>query len=192
MKSETTCSKCGDKYKVKSEQVFGIENLLVLVYCPNCQEVHPEFPTLTTLKGKALRKISKKTGEVRIKGILPEEWANRDVIVKTFPKIVVTKPSELRIPPKGKVYMTKERTAKVYPELKRGDVAIASGVCEEGILYSVMMLNQTLGITSEFIESEIKLKKGIFSSFNIRNPILVQSEDMIKSLSENLKVESKD
>lgn len=192
MKSDKTCSKCGNKYKVKSEQVFGIKNLLVLVYCPNCQEVHPVFPPLTTLKGKALRKISKKTGEVRIKGILPEEWANRDVIVKTFPRIVVTKPSEVRIPPKGRGYVTKERTAKVYPELKRGDIVIVSGIYEEGILYSVMMLNQTLGITTEFIESEIKLKKGIFSSFSIKNPILVQSENMIKDLSKNLKVESKD
>jgi len=82
MESEKACSKCGKKYKVKSEQVFGVKDFLTINYCPECKEVQAIFPPLTAFKGKALRAINKKTGQVRIKGILPEEWANRDVIVE--------------------------------------------------------------------------------------------------------------
>ena len=184
MEKRTTCSKCGKAYRAKSESIFGIKNFFTLNYCPDHQEVQAIMPPITTLKGKASKKIDKKTGLVRISGISPEEWAKRDLMVKTFHRIIVTKPSQLKIPSRGRVYTTKEKTAKVYPNLSRGDIVLFSGFLEEGVLYATMMLNQTLGIKTEFIEPEIKLKKGIFSSFTIRNPILIENEKMIKELSE--------
>ena len=166
MKLKKVCSKCGKKYKVKYFSYKGVEGLLTINYCPKCQEVEATISPLTTIKGKALRRINKKSGQVRIKGVLPEEWAKRDVIVQTFPVIIG------------------ERGGKVYAELSRGDEVIFSGPFSEGVLYSVIMLNQTLGIKTEFIKSEIKLKKGIFSSFTIKNPILIQSKSMIEKLLE--------
>ena len=87
MEAKKNCSKCGKKYKVKSVQVFGIKNFFSINYCPNaCRyEIHAVLPPITSLKGKALKKIDKKTGLVRIKGIMPEEWTKRDLMVRTFP-----------------------------------------------------------------------------------------------------------
>ncbi len=184
MEARKNCSKCGKAYKVKAGQVFGIKNFFTLNYCPDHQEVQAIMPPITTLKGKALKKIDKKTGLVRVSGILPEEWAKRDVMVKTFSRTVVTKPSEWKSSSRGRVYKTKEKTGQVYPNLSRGDIVLFSGFLEKGILYATIMLNQTLGIKTEFIEPEIKLKKGIFSSFTIRNPILIENEKSIEKLSE--------
>ena len=94
----------------------------------------------------------------------------------------MTKPSEWKVYPGGRIHKTKEKTSKVYPELSRGDIIIVSGFLNKGILYAVMMINQTLGIKTEFINPYIKLKKGLLSSFNIRNPILIQSEKMLNEL----------
>jgi len=182
MESEEICSKCGKKYRVKSEQVFGIKNFFTLRYCFGCREFRNTMPPIISIKGKALKKIDRKTGQVRIKGILPEEFKNQDIMVQTFPRIVVTKPSEWKVYSRGQVHVTKQKTARVYPELSRGDIIFISGFLNEGILFSTMMLNQTIGITTEFIESEIKLKKGTFSSFKIKNPILVENKKLITDL----------
>jgi len=184
MQSKNVCSKCGKKYKVKPELVFGVKDFLTINYCPKCQEVQATMPPLTAIKGKALRGINKKTGHIRLKGISPEKWIKRDVIVQTFPKWVVTKPSEWKVYSGRRLHKTKERKAKVYPELSRGDEVLVSGFLSEGILYAVTMLNQTIGIATEFVESEINLKKGLFSSFSIRNPILIQSKKKIEKLLE--------
>ena len=181
MESEV-CKKCGEKYKTKTEEVLGVKDLLKIKYCPKCQEIHAIMPSLTVVKGKALKGINKKTGQFRLKGILPKEWENRDVLVQTFPKVVVTKPSEWKVYSGGRIHKTKEKTSKVYPELSRGDIIIVSGFLNKGILYAVMIINQTLGIKTEFIGPYIKLKKGLLSSFNIRNPILIQSEKMMNEL----------
>ncbi len=183
MEERKNCSKCGKEYRVKAGEVFGIKNFFTLNYCPEHQEVQATMPPITTLKGNASKKIDKKTGLVRIKGISPKEWAKRDIMVKTFPRDVVTKPSEWKSSARGRVYKTQEKMAQVYPNLSRGDIVLFSGFLEEGILYATMMLNQTLGIKTEFIEPEVKLKKGIFSSFTIRNPILIENEKMIEKLS---------
>lgn len=184
MEKGNNCSKCGKEYKVKSEEVFGIKNFFTITYCPDCKEIHAVMPPITTLKGKASRKIDRKTGMTRIKGILPEDWAKRDVMVKTFPRTVVTKPSEWKVYSGGKFHVTQQRTANVYPELSRGDIVFVSGFLSKSVLYATMMLNQNLRRVTEFIPHEVKLKKGIFSSVNIKNPILIENEKAIKALSE--------
>jgi hypothetical protein len=182
VKGENNCPKCGKKFKVKSEQVLGIKNFFTMNYCPDCRVIRAVMPPLTTLKGKASRKIDRKTGMTRIRGISPEDWAKRDVMVKTFPRTIVTKPSEWKVYSRGRVHVTQQRTADVYPELSRGDIVYFSGFLNKSVLYATMMLNENLRRHTEFIQHDIKLKKGIFSSFKVKNPILVESEKMIEEL----------
>lgn len=178
------CSKCGKEYKVKSEEVLSIKDFFKLTYCPDCKEIRAVIPPITTLKGKASKKIDRKTGMIRIQGILPEEWEKRDIMVKTFPRTVVTKPSELKVYSGGRIHSTQKRTANVYPELSRGDIVYFSGFLNNSVLYATMMLNENLRRVTEFISHDVKLKKGRFSSFNIKNPILIENEKAIKALSE--------
>ena len=80
------------------------------------------------------------------------------------------------------LYIT-QRGSKVYPELNHNDEVIVAGFKTEGLpLVSVLMRNLTIRIISEFVVDQIKLKKGFLSSFNIRNPILVEAEKMIETM----------
>ncbi len=174
------CSNCGKSLKVESVETFGTKDILKIVYCPKCESpksVH--MPSLSVFRGKALKGIDKRTGEFRLK---VEGAGKKDIMVKTFPRIIVTKPSEWRSHGR-RTYKTVERTAKVYPELKRDDEVIVAGFASKGLpLITVMMKNLTIGMTSQFVVENIKLKKGFLSSFTIKNPILVESEKLVETV----------
>ena len=176
------CSKCDGELKRKEEDLFGVKGLLTLNYCPKCEVVNAVMPQLATLMGRAQRGINRKTGQTRIRGIFPEDWKDRDAIVQTFPRYVVTKPSEMKVSSRGRIYTTQERRARVYPELSRGDTVLVSGFLSENILFSSVLLNQDIGIKNEFVENQIRLEKGIFRSFTIDNPILAKSMEAINDL----------
>lgn len=177
------CVKCGTKAKIEDIEVFGVKGLLEITYCPKCEAYQSILSVpVSAFKGTALRGINKKSGEFRLKIEKPEEHAKREIVVKTCPQVVVTKPSELHFSGR-RVYTTKERTALVYPELKRGDKVVVAGFIEEGTpLVSVLMKNETVGLTSCFIKEKIKLKKGFMTSFFIDNPVLAEAEKLMAQL----------
>lgn len=180
--SDNCCTSCGSKAKVEKAGPFGVKDLLQIVYCPKCETFQSVMPELFACKGIAQRGINKKTGEFRLRIEKPEEHSKRDIIVRTFPQIILTKPSEFHASGR-RIYKTKERTARAYPELKRGDEVIVAGFMAEGApLVSVVMENLTVAMLWQFIDSHIKLKKGFMSSFTIENPILNKAETLIKEM----------
>lgn len=178
------CPKCGKNLKNSSMDVYGEKDLLKITYCPKCEYFESTFPLISIFKGKAQRGVDKKTGEFRLKVISPEEWSKRDILVKTFPRTIVTKKSELRFHGRSaRPYVTKERKSLVYPYVKRNDEIVVAGFYKEGIpLTSIIMNNLTIGISSVFIEENIKLSKGFLSTFNITNPIFTEAEKIIQNL----------
>lgn len=175
------CSNCNNKVTVRTMEAFEIKDLYKITYCHKCEYYDSIVPEISVFQGTALRGIDKRTGEFRFKIVKPKKFSKKEMIVQTFPKILVSTPSEWRTSGKSlksmKLYKTKGRTKKVYPELKRKDeVKIADFLTENAPLMSIIMKNETLGLTSEFVVDEIQLKKGLFSSFSIRNPILAEAE----------------
>ena len=110
------CADCGAKLKIRDLEPLGLKSFYRIGYCPKCETIEKPHISLSSAVGKALRGIDKKTGEFRLRKEESDKM-KRDLIVKTFPRIVVTKPSEWRVPARGRVYKTKERTAKVFPEM---------------------------------------------------------------------------
>ena len=184
------CPECGKEMKKTTIQIWQDIGAFEYQFCPKC-EYHPalskslKLPKLSGVSGKALRGIDKKTGQFRMKITYPEEKKG-DIMVRTFPRYIVTKPSEWRSSGR-RIYQTKKRVAKVYPELKRGDEVHLIGIIQEGLpLMPIMMHNSKIGVSSIFIDEQIKIKKGIFSSFIIRNPMMVAAEEMMSDLLANL------
>jgi len=173
------CTKCGKEMTNKPIQLMGYSGLLQITYCPKCEYVKSSIQPISVFVGKSLRGIDKKTGDFRMKIVKPENSARKEMVVKTFPNIIVTKKSEFRV--RGKqITTTQERTAKVYPNLKSGDEIIVAGFDVEGFPFiSIFMKNNTLGLSTTFIPDEIKLKKGFLSSFKIENPVLIETRKII-------------
>jgi hypothetical protein len=152
------------------------------------------MPALFAFTGKAQSGINKKTNEFRLKlnhwikkeflvktKEPPENWLQDKILVRTFPFTDVTKPSEEHSS-KKRTHKTKERTTRVYPELKQEDKVVVTGFMDKGTpLISVVMKNFSTGITSTFVDEQITLE-GMFSTFNIKNPLLNESEKLLNSL----------
>lgn len=159
------CSTCGTRIKDKAAGPFNVKELLQIRYCPHCESYQSQLAPLSIFKGRALQRVNLKTGEFRLGVEIPKTWHENLIIVRIFP-----------------LYMPQKRS-NGYPELSRNDEVIVVGYkTEDTPLLSVMMKNMTREVSSEFIEEQIELKKGWRSSFNIRNPILVEAEKMIKTL----------
>lgn len=179
------CPKCGLTLKSFEINLWDGTAKFEIPYCPKCEFI-TEFnlPQLIGVTGKAQRGINKTTGEFRMNVSVPENF-NRDIIVRTFPSYRVTTPSEWRYGRRKGFYKTKERVSKVYPELKKNDDVSVIGIWQEGIpLLSILMHNYTTGLTASFIQEDIRVKKGILSSFSIKNPILQKSEELLIKLIE--------
>lgn len=182
-KMTESCSECESKLKSFELNLWGDLTNLRIPYCPKCEKI-PDFNVqqLLGVSGKAQRGIKKSTGEFRMKVFIPEDF-KQDLIVRTFPSYRVTTPSEWRYSRRRRFYKTKEKVSKVFPELKRNDEVSVVGIWEEGTpLYSILMYNHTMGFISSFIQEEIKIKTGIFSSFSVKNPLLLKSEELLKNL----------
>ena len=169
---DEVCPECGKKMNSISINIWNGMATVDYPYCPKC-EYHPSkkktlnLPQYSSISGKALRGIDKKTGQFRMKITYPENMSG-DKIVQAFPRYVVTKPSEWRSSGR-RTYKTKEKVIKVYPELKRNDIVSIIGLIVEGRpILPIMMHNSTIGMSTIFVDENIKLKKGIFSSFIIK------------------------
>lgn len=166
--------------KVTYIETFGVKNIPNIIYCPKCEHFESHMPPISVFRGKALRGIDKTTGEFRLRIESPKDWSKKEIIVKTFPQYIITKLSEWRSSGR-RVYKTKERAKRVYPQLKRNDEVIVAGFMTEGApSISVIMKNLTIGVSSQFVADKVQLKKGFLKSFSIGNPILVEAEKMIE------------
>jgi len=180
---ESKCSKCNSQYKEYDLNLWGGSASFRVPYCPKCGDT-PEFnvPQLKAISGKAQRGINKSTGEFRLKVTHPDDF-KKEIMVQTYHGYRVTKPSEWRYSKRRGLYKTKGRLAKVYPELKRNDTVYVVGLWEEGIpLLSAVIHNETVGITTTFLQEEITMKKGFFGKLTLTNPILSKAYDMLSEL----------
>lgn len=172
------CLRCGAKLKESSPEIWGVKDLLKINFCPKCEhfESYIALIPLIVFKGKALGGIELGTGQFRARIESPKEDFLREgaeITVKTFPIDQIPTP-RISIP--------------IYPELKQGDKVIVAGFMQgewteisEPVI-SVILKNLTNGITSIFVDEQIKLKKGIRGSFNIRNPIFIMAEKRIEKI----------
>ena len=159
------CSTCGTRIKDIAAGPFNVKELLQIRYCPQCESYESQITPLSVFKGTALQRVNPTTGEFRLGVEAPAAGAAHVIIVRIFP---------CDIPESG---------SKGYPEISRNDDVIVVGYkTEDTPLLSVMLKNRTRETLSEFIDSQIALKKGWRSSFSIRNPILVEAEKMIQTL----------
>jgi len=159
------CSTCGTRIKDIAAGPFNVKELLQIRYCPQCESYESQITPLSVFKGTALQRVNPTTGEFRLGVEAPAAGAAHVIIVRIFP---------CDIPESG---------SKGYPEISRNDEVIVVGYkTEDTPLLSVMLKNRTRETLSEFIDSQIALKKGWRSSFSIRNPILVEAEKMIQTL----------
>lgn len=141
-------------------------------FCPKCEWVPAiGFENLTSLSGKALRGIDKRTGQFRMKVNNPPNF-DKDIIVQTYYSYKVSKPSEWKYSKRKGLYKIQERTARVFPELRRNDQVQLVGIFQEGNPFlPVIMNNSQIDITTLFINQEISIKKGVFSTFKITDPL---------------------
>ena len=159
------CTTCGTRIKDIAAGPFNVKELLQIRYCPQCESYQSQIAPLSAFRGTALQHVNPTTGEFRLGVKAPRASAATVIVVRLFPR-----------------YMP-ESGSKGYPKLSRNDEVIVVGYKTENTpLISIMMKNVTREIISEFIDDQIELKKGWRSSFNIRNPLLVEAERMIKTL----------
>ncbi|MHA1268010.1 MAG: hypothetical protein ACTSRS_22515 [Candidatus Helarchaeota archaeon] len=149
-------------------------------YCPKCKLV-PEYNAeqVSVFKGKALRGIDKRNGRFRMKVMEPEDY-KKDIIVETYPDLIVTTPSEWKYSRGKGVYKTKGRVSKLYPEVTRGDEVIVAGIqIELNPLYPLLLHNSTVGISYQFVKDNVSTKTGFFSTLILANPFLEIAREKI-------------
>jgi len=112
MKSAITfCINCGKKLKTQNMTYFEGKFNLNVHYCPKCKMDYTNIDFLELYQGKAQRSIDKRTGIFRMKVSYPEN-IERDLLIKTVPRILITQPRQKR--KRGKeTYYTKEKTSTI-------------------------------------------------------------------------------
>ena len=171
--SELKCPDCNINLQYAKVSMWNEKLSFQIPYCPKCKYT-PKFDSeqVSVFKGKALRGIDKRNGQFRMKVIEPEDF-NQDIIVETYPDMVITKPAEWKYSKRRGLYKTKGRASKVYPEVTRGDEIIVSGVqIETHPLFPLLLHNSTVGISYQFVADTITTKVGLFSKIDISNPFL--------------------
>jgi len=177
---DITCPKCNIKLKEAKFSMWKDVITFNVPYCPKCKFV-PEINSeqVSVFKGKALKGIDKRNGQFRMKVIKPEDY-KQDIIVKTYPDLVVTTPSDWKYSKRKGFYKTKESVSKVYPELSRGDEIIVAGLqIESHPLYPLLLHNSTVGLSYQFVKDNISVKLGLFSKLNLANPFLELAKEKI-------------
>ncbi|MBW1669642.1 MAG: hypothetical protein JRJ66_16670 [Deltaproteobacteria bacterium] len=109
----------------------------------------------------------------------PEDY-KKDIIVETYPDLIVTTPSEWKYSRGKGVYKTKGRVSKLYPEVTRGDEVIVAGIqIELNPLYHLLLHNSTVGISYQFVKDNVSTKTGFFSTLILANPFLEIAREKI-------------
>jgi len=177
-----SCPKCNRNMKTANFEAWQGRVKFKILYCPNCKyRQTPDTSNIMAFSGKAMRGINKTNGQTRIKVNYPNTF-DKDLIIQTLPSYVTTTPSEWRYGKRG-FYKTKGRTAKVYPELTRGDTIHVAGIYQEGFpLLTTILHNSKIGTTSIFIEEKLETQVGLFYTLTIPNPILEKSYQLLEPL----------
>ncbi len=178
--SEINCPKCNIKLKDAPFSMWDNKIEIKVPYCPKCKftpRINPE--QVLAFSGKALRGIDKKNGQFRMKVIKPEDY-QKDIIVQTYPNLIVTTPSEWRYSKRKGVYKTKGRVSKAYPEISRSDEIIVACIeIELRPMYPLLLHNSTVGISYQFVDDVLSSKIGLFSRLEISNPFLELAREKI-------------
>lgn len=166
------CPRCKKRMKEFYPKILGSKNLLRINFCPKCEyyESHMPLIPLIAFKGTALGDPIGTTGQFMVR-------------VDRSKEDLLRKGAEIRVKIFPALFLSKE--VPVYSDVNEGDEVIVAGLASSSKylpLVSIILKNLTNGATSIFVDEQIELKKGIFSSFNIRNPILVQAEKRIDEI----------